>query len=91
MSVKIKKGFVLRKIGPQYMAVPFGAMTNEIKGMISLTESGYLLWQAMEKGADTREALVEVLLQEYDVEAEDASRDVDEFILFLAQTGVLEA
>ena len=91
MSVKIKKGFVLRKIGPQYMAVPFGAMTGEIKGMISLTESGYLLWQAMEKGADTREALVDVLLQEYDVEREDASRDVDEFILFLATTGVLEA
>ena len=91
MSVKIKKGFVLRKIGPQYMAVPFGTMTGEIKGMISLTESGYLLWQAMEKGADTREALVDVLLQEYDVEREDASRDVDEFILFLATTGVLEA
>ena len=91
MSVKIKKGFVLRKIGPQYMAVPFGAMTGEIKGMISLTESGYLLWQAMEKGADTREALVEILLREYDVEREDAARDVDEFILFLATTGVLEA
>lgn len=91
MSVKIKKGFVLRKIGPRYMAVPFGAMTGEIKGMISLTESGYLLWQALDQGSDGKEALVEILLREYDVEAEDAARDVDEFILFLEQTGVLEA
>ena len=59
--------------------------------MISLTESGYLLWQALDQGADSKEALVEILLREYDVEEEDAARDVDEFILFLAQTGVLEA
>ena len=57
MAIKLKKGFVLRKIGVQYMAVPFGSMTNEVKGMISLTESGYLLWKAMENGADTMDAL----------------------------------
>lgn len=91
MAVKIKKGFVLRKIGPQYMAVPFGAMTNQVKGMISLTESGYLLWQALDNGTDTKEGLVQVLLNEYDVEEEDAARDVEEFLDFLAGAGVLEA
>ncbi|MBQ4112263.1 MAG: PqqD family protein [Clostridia bacterium] len=90
MSVKIKKGFVLRKIGPQYMAVPYGAMTDEVKGMISLTESGYLLWQTLDQGVDTKETLTEILLREYDVEEEDAARDVDEFVLFLEQMGVLE-
>lgn len=90
MSVKIKKGFVLRKIGPQYMAVPYGAMTDEVKGMISLTESGYLLWQTLDQGVDTKEILTEILLREYDVEEEDAARDVDEFVLFLEQMGVLE-
>ena len=67
MSIKIKKCFVLRKIGPQYMAVPFGAMTQQIKGMITLTESGYLLWQALDSGVDSKEALVARLLEEYDV------------------------
>jgi hypothetical protein len=90
MAVKIKEGFVLRKIGPQYMAVPFGTMTREVKGMISLTESGYLLWQTLNQGVDSREELVQILLREYDVEEKDAVRDVDEYILFLAQTGVLE-
>ena len=40
MAIQLKKGFVLRKIGVQYMAVPYGSMTNEVTGMVSLTESG---------------------------------------------------
>lgn len=91
MAIKIKQGFVLRKIGPQYMAVPFGPMTKEIKGMISLSESGYTLWDAMNKGADSKEALVDVLLEQYDVEKEDAAKDVEDFLGFLAEIGVLEA
>ena len=90
MSIKIKKGFVLRKIGPQYMAVPFGAMTRDVQGMISLTESGYLLWQALESGVDSKEALVARLLEEYDVEEEDAAADVEEFLVFLRRIGVVE-
>lgn len=91
MAIQLKKGFVLRKIGPQYMAVPFGTMATQVKGMISLTESGYLLWQAIDGGADTKEALVAALLAEYDVEEEEASADVEDFIRFLGDVGVLEA
>ena len=91
MAIKLKQGFVLRKIGPQYMAVPFGPMTTRVKGMISLSESGYMLWQAIEKGADTKEALVAALMAEYDVEEAEASADVEEFIEFLKIRGVVEA
>ena len=90
MAIQLKKGFVLRKIGAQYMAVPFGAMTNEVKGMVSLTESGYLLWQAIEKGANTVEALADVLTSEYDVERDVAVRDINSFIDYLAQLGAIE-
>jgi hypothetical protein len=44
----------------------------------------------LNQGVDSREELVQILLREYDVEEKDAVRDVDEYILFLAQTGVLE-
>jgi hypothetical protein len=89
MAIKLKKGFVLRKIGAQYMAVPYGAMTNDVKGMVSLTESGYLLWQAMEKGTDTVEALADILTAEYTVEREEAIRDINGFIAYLTDLGVL--
>lgn len=91
MAIQLKKGFVLRKIGAQYMAVPFGNMTNEVKGMVTLTESGYMLWQAMEKGANTVDALVDALTAEYDVEREVAVKDVNDFIAYLASLGVVEA
>lgn len=91
MAIKLKKGFVLRKIGVQYMAVPFGSMTNEVKGMISLTESGYLLWKAMEKGADTVDALVDALTAEYDVDRDTATHDVNGFLNYLTELGVIEA
>lgn len=91
MAIKLKKGFVLRKIGPQYMAVPYGAMSSELKGMVTLTESGYLLWQAMEQGTETEEALVQILTDAYEVEAEEALHDVKEFLDYLRQLGVVEA
>ncbi len=83
MSIQIKPGFVLRKIGPRYMAVPFGAKTNEIKGMITLTESGFMLWQAIEKGTDNVDALVDLLLANYEVEREEAVKDVTAFVAYL--------
>ena len=91
MAIKLKKGFVLRKIGPQYMAVPYGSMTSEIKGMVTLTESGYLLWQEMEKGVDSEEALAKVLTDTYEVEEDEAVRDVNGFLDYLKELGVMEA
>lgn len=91
MAIKLKKGFVLRKIGAQYMAVPFGNMTNQVKGMVSLTESGYLLWKALEKGTNTVDALADVLLAEYDVDRDTAARDVNDFLNYLSELGVVES
>ena len=39
MTYKLKDGFVLRKVGPMYMAVPFGTRASELKGMVSLSET----------------------------------------------------
>lgn len=91
MEFHIKKGFVLRKIGAQYMAVPFGAMATEVKGMISLTETGYFLWKALEEGKNTVEALADALTSEYEVEREEAVQDIRAFVAYLASLGVIEA
>lgn len=90
MAIRTKKGFVLRKIGVQYMAVPFGAMTNQVKGMITLTESGYFLWKTLEKGVEDVEALVTAMTEEYDVDHDTAAKDVCAFLAYLAQMGVID-
>lgn len=87
--LKVKDGFVLREIGPQTVAVPVGKRTGEIHGVISLTESGALLWAQLTKGVE-KEELVSLLLNEYEIDEKTATIDVDEFIKGLYAQGVME-
>lgn len=86
---KIKEGFIIRKIGGQIMAVPTGKMTSEIHGMIILTESGELLWNAMLGGAE-EEYLADILTENYEVGKETALADVRKFISSLREQGALD-
>jgi len=87
--VKIKEGFVLRQVADNWVVLPVGQASVNFNGMISLNESGVLLWRALEQGSD-RIALAEALLAEYDVEREEALADVDEFITALTKAGCIE-
>jgi len=86
---RLKSGFILREIGGQIMAVPTGKQTSEIHGMIALSESGKLLWQALENGADI-EDLAEILTSEYDVENDVALNDAKKFVDSLKDQGALQ-
>ncbi len=85
---KIKAGFTVRTIGEQYMAVPIGKMTSEIHGMISLSESGAVLWSALEKGATLNE-LADILIENYEVDREVALDDCKKFIDGLKKQGAI--
>ncbi len=89
MSIQLNKGFILRKIGPQYMAVPYGEAATRAGGMLTLSESGYRLWQAMEEGVSEEAALVDILTDTYDVTREVASADVRAFLAYLSECGAV--
>lgn len=91
MALKIKKGFVLRKVGEAHMAVPFGPRAGEVKGMVALSETGYFLWKAIEAGTDTAEGLADALCAEYDVNREQALEDTQKFLDGLRDQQILEA
>ena len=77
--MKIKSGFMLREIAGQWVIVPLGARVVEFNGIMTLSESGALLWKHLENGA-TEEQLVAVLRAEYDVDEELAKTDVAKFV-----------
>jgi hypothetical protein len=87
--LKVKSGFVLRKIGTQTVAVPIGQRTSDIHGVVALSESGALLWEALEKGAE-KETLINLLLDTYEVDRETIISDLDDFIKGLYEQGALE-
>jgi hypothetical protein len=87
--MKIKENFVLRQIAGAWVVLPLGSATLDFNGMLTLNESGVLLWRLLERGCE-RENLVTTLLKEYDVQTSIAEADVDEFLEKLKKAGSLE-
>ncbi len=87
--MKIKKGFVVRKVGGENIAVPVGAQSKSFHGMIKLNESGQFLWNFFLKDHTEAEA-VEALLNEYEVSRETAEKDVSNFCHILTENNFAE-
>ena len=86
--MKMKDGFVLRKIADQYMAVPVGARAKELHGMIGLNETGAFIWERLSANR-TPEEIVKDLCEEYDVEEAAAMASFQRFCHTLHAEGVL--
>lgn len=54
-----------------------------------MNETGALLWTSLQKET-SEERLAEILLEEYDVTKEEASKDVAEFLELLRKYKILE-
>ncbi len=70
-------GFKLRKLGNEYILVGESLELINFNKMITLNETAAFLWQEAEKGEFTVASLVEALLTEYEVSAEQAQADVE--------------
>ena len=51
-TMKLKENFVLRQVAGSYAVLAVGAASVDFNGMLTLNESGALLWRALEQGAD---------------------------------------
>lgn len=86
--MKVKGKYVLRQVAKTWVVMPLGMTTLDLNGMLTLNESGAILWKALEQGGD-RAAMVRALRSEYDVSPEQAEADVERFLAKLAAAGVL--
>ncbi|MBR2616067.1 MAG: PqqD family protein [Clostridia bacterium] len=75
--MKIKDGYLLKNVASNFVVVPVGDLNFD--GLISLNESGALLWERLEKGAEA-EDLILALTEEYGIESDLARRDVEAFL-----------
>lgn len=87
--MKLRKNLVLREVAGSWIVLPTGEATVDFNGMLSLNDSGALLWRTLENGAD-KQGLVDALLSEYEVDALLAETDVTAFLDKLADAGCLE-
>lgn len=87
--MKINYELILREIAGDTFLVPIGEAAQQYNGMFVLNELGAFLWQHMEAAQD-EEALVELVLNQYDVTREEATADIQEFIQGLREMGIVE-
>ncbi|MBQ2739997.1 MAG: PqqD family protein [Clostridia bacterium] len=87
--MKIKKGFVVRTVGGECVAVPVGEMSKNFHGMINLNGTAEFLWNFYSEEHSLDEG-VAALLNEYDVDESLARADVERFMGILLKNGFAE-
>ncbi len=87
--MKLKEGFVLRNVADTYIVVAVGAKAKEHNVMITLNETGALLWNKLSEGCD-EDGLVAAILEVYDIDEDTAKADAKAFIAKVNSEGLLE-
>ena len=87
--MKIKDGFLLRKVGEQNIVVAIGDESRDFNGIIRLNETGRFLWEKLQN-TTTENELVSAMLLEYNIDEASAKNDTAEFLESLKEANLLE-
>lgn len=80
--------FILRRVAGMTVIVPVGQAAEQFPGMISVNDTGALLWEYLEEER-TADDLVEELTRQFEVTPEAARADVDAFLEKLNRAGAV--
>jgi hypothetical protein len=87
--MKIKDSYVLRSVAGENLIVPVGGNNINFNSAMTLNETGAFLWQLLTADT-TRDALIDAMTKEYDIDADTAKKDIDIFITSLKEHSILE-
>ena len=86
--MKIKKELLKRQVGGESFLVPLGKTVYDSNGLFVLTELGDFIWDLLPE-AESEEAILSRILEEYEVDEATARKDQTEFIEKLRNMGIL--
>lgn len=86
--MKLSKEYIRRNICGEALIMPVGEKTKEYNGIFTLSETGALIIDEIENGADA-DAAAERLAREFEIPFETALSDTKEFIEQLVSFGML--
>ena len=82
--MEIRKQLVKRNIAGDVILVPIGDASLELKGLVTLNETGELLWDRLPQAAEAA-----ALRAEYDVDEPTALQDAQAFLDALRQLNIV--
>lgn len=78
--MKAKDGFLLRKLGKEYMVVAIGEASETFNGLIRMNATGAFYWEEIVKGI-TIEDLVAKTVERYEgIDEAGAREDIETFM-----------
>lgn len=86
--MKIKEGFILRKVGRQYVVAATGEASRNFNGMMRLNAEAAYAFELVQKGI-TQEELVKALMEKYAAEEAEVRADVANFLEKLKEADAL--
>jgi len=78
--MKLRDDLVLRHVGEDYMIVDPSQEMVDMSTVFNLNDSAAWLWKELEGREFTKVLMIDLLLQRYDVTAEQAEADVSKLI-----------
>ena len=86
--MRLKYDFSVREIVGEYVMIPLGRGALEFSGMISTSETGAFLVDALKQNV-TRDELLQCILNAYDIDRKTAEADLDSFLTQLRDLNLL--
>ena len=86
--MKIKKEFCMRNICGENTLVPIGETAASFKGIIKVNNIGAFIWNYLED-TENEEEIASMVASEYNIELNEARRDVDDFIKYLKDVNII--
>ena len=86
--MKVKSGFILRKVGKQYVVAATGEASKNFNGMIRLNEEAAFAFGLLQEGI-CEDGLVDALVEKYGSDAAETRADVAHFLSKLKEADAL--
>ena len=86
--MRIKDGFIMRKVGRQYVVAATGEASKNFNGMIRLNDEAAFAFGQLQGGV-TEEELVAALIKQYGGEEAEVRADVAHFLAKLKEADAL--
>ena len=87
--MKLRYELVLRNVAGETILVPIGEAAKKYSGLFAVNELGAFLWERIPE-AESEAALVNLVLEDYEVSREEAEQDVQEFLGKLREMDLLD-
>lgn len=87
--MKRKDNSILKKIGNKYMILPFSDHNISIDVILNTNEVGAFIYNALDNDI-TKEELLNMILEEYEVDERIAKRDLESFLFKMHEKGLLD-